>query len=219
MSLQRAQEIPRFNLKCSTLSDRVVVSAKVKQDWPCGLALQTLIGITLTESKHRKSIKEANSEVTSVMLWGKNNSQPCLYNQTVLKASIFIIHFPCWYFISVDFIFYCCKGSSSNRFISKIHLTTSVFWVSVLFFGFIASTLKTSSIIRSSRMIWTLMTNSWEKRWASIVSRELTPDRNTERQNSINSLKDLYTFYIHINYLINYVMLQSIYGCPVSIKS
>lgn len=136
MSLQRAQEIPCFNLKCSTLSDRVVVSAKVKQDWPCGLALQTLIGITLTESKHRKSIKEANSEVTSVTLRGKNNSQPCLYNQTVLKASIFIIHFPCWYFISVDFIFYCCKGSSSNRFISKIHLTTSVFWASVLFFRF-----------------------------------------------------------------------------------
>lgn len=99
MSLQRAQEIPRFNLKCLTLSDRVVVSAKVKQDWPCGLALQTLIGITLTESKHRKSIKEANSEVTSVILWGKNNSQPCLYNQTVLKASIFIIHFPCWHFL------------------------------------------------------------------------------------------------------------------------
>lgn len=32
MSLQRAQEIPRFNLKCLTLSDRIVVSAKVKQD-------------------------------------------------------------------------------------------------------------------------------------------------------------------------------------------
>lgn len=210
MSLQRAQEIPRFNLKCLTLSDRVVVSAKVKQDWPCGLALQTLIGITLTESKHRKSIKEANSEVTSVILWGKNNSQPCLYNQTVLKASIFIIHFPCWHFLLCGLHF---------LLLHKVHLTTSVFWVSVLFFGFIASTLKTSSIIRSSRMIWTLMTNSWEKRWASIVSRELTPDRNTKRQNSINSLKDLYTFYIHINYLISYVMLQSIYGFPVSIKS
>lgn len=48
------------------------------------------------------------------------------------------------------------------------------------FLGISRHTLKTRKIKRSIRDIWTLMTNSWEKRWASMVSRQLTPARQDQ---------------------------------------
>lgn len=129
--------------------------------WSCKTFLPSLLWVSVFESSFSICLRPRCD---------KNPSDLCLYNQTV-QASIFIIHFPCWYF-----------------------LTISVFWVSVLFCDFIAYTLKTSSIIRSNRMIWMLMMNSWEKRWASIVSRELTPDRNTQRENKFYYLRNFTVF-------------------------
>lgn len=150
--------------------------------WSCKTFLPSLLWVSVFESSFSICLRPRCD---------KNPSDLCLYNQTV-QASIFIIHFPCWYFLPLWTSFFLLQRLIV-QFISKIYLTISVFWVSVLFCDFIAYTLKTSSIIRSNRMIWMLMMNSWEKRWASIVSRELTPDRNTQRENK---------FYYLINFTV-----------------
>lgn len=165
----------------------------MKQHWSCGLFF---FANRYWHYNEEQTIRDTSSEA-NVCLWCfkvKIKDQKSLYSQTIIHAFISLGCLITYSIFSrVTFFpggsyFCCCTGPvfPINKVSSRLKSACLFVFVfepaSALLPVSGGRTLKTSRMKRSSRMIWKLMTNSWEKRWASIVSMELTPGRQAKTQ-------------------------------------